>query len=394
MIGILLGWTIATYWIGYRLERKKQTRMLALSLVGMGATIFFFKIWKHGSLMPPGISFYLFQMAAWMIDIYRGTVKSEKNFVTYTGKLLMFPKILSGPLAEPRKLDRQEASWNHPGSKFYRGIQELVLGLTMKVLVADRMAGLWSQAGVIGYESISPAFAWMALLAFALQLYLDFWGYSLMAMGLGRMIGFKLPRNFDDPYCSRSISEFYRRWHITLGAWFRNYIYIPLGGNRKGTARTLLNLAVVWLLTGLWHGIGPGYLIWAGFLLFFILNERLWLGKILQKSKLFSHVYTVLVILLSWIPFAVGDVEQMITYVGRLVGCGGTTLNPLDFWVIGKEYIPMLLGGALLATGYPGKIWRKIRKSRISDGIILILFWLVLYGIATMEQSSFFYFQY
>lgn len=394
MIGILLGWTIATYWIGYRLERKKQTRMLALSLVGMGATLFFFKIWKHGSLMPPGISFYLFQMAAWMIDIYRGTVKSEKNFVTYTGKLLMFPKILSGPLAEPRKLDRQEASWNHPGSKFYRGIQELVLGLTMKVLVADRMAGLWSQAGVIGYESISPAFAWMALLAFALQLYLDFWGYSLMAMGLGRMIGFKLPRNFDDPYCSRSISEFYRRWHITLGAWFRNYIYIPLGGNRKGTARTLLNLAVVWLLTGLWHGIGPGYLIWAGFLLFFILNERLWLGKILQKSKLFSHVYTVLVILLSWIPFAVGDVEQMITYVGRLVGCGGTTLNPLDFWVIGKEYIPMLLGGALLATGYPGKIWRKIRKSRISDGIILILFWLVLYGIATMEQSSFFYFQY
>ena len=344
--------------------------------------------------MPLGISFYLFQMAAYLADVYRCKIQPENNLIVYSGKLLMFPKLLSGPLADPKELSGQEADWDHPTEKLHRGLQELVLGLCMKVLIADRLAGLWSQVGVIGYESISAPFAWMALLSFCLRLYLDFWGYSLMAMGLGRIIGFDLPKNFDDPYTSKSVSEFYRRWHVTLGAWFRNYIYIPLGGNRKGTLRTLLNLAAVWLLTGLWHGVGPGYLIWAGILLFFIVNERLWLGKLLEKAGFLAHIYTVFAILFSWIPFAIGDTMQMVIFAGRLFGQLGTTLNPLDFWIWGKEYMALLGIGVLLATGLPGKLWEKIREKKIADVLVFLLFWVVVYGIATMEQSSFFYFQY
>ena len=394
MAGLLAGLTLWTYGVGRWMAKPGRGWLLPVSLIPMTGLLVFFKLYEGGSRLPLGISFYLFQMAAYLADVYRCKIQPENNLIVYSGKLLMFPKLLSGPLADPKELSGQEADWDHPTEKLHRGLQELLLGLCMKVLVADRLAGLWSQVGVIGYESISAPFAWMALLSFCLRLYLDFWGYSLMAMGLGRIIGFDLPKNFDDPYTSKSVSEFYRRWHVTLGAWFRNYIYIPLGGNRKGTLRTLLNLAAVWLLTGLWHGVGPGYLIWAGILLFFIVNERLWLGKLLEKAGFLAHIYTVFAILFSWIPFAIGDTMQMVTFAGRLFGQLGTTLNPLDFWIWGKEYMALLGIGVLLATGLPGKLWEKIREKKIADVLVFLLFWVVVYGIATMEQSSFFYFQY
>ena len=227
-----------------------------------------------------------------------------------------------------------------------------------------------------------------------MQLYLDFYGYSLMAIGIGKMLGYELPANFRDPYASRSVSEFYRRWHITLGAWFREYVYIPLGGNRRGMARTVLHIAIVWLLTGLWHGIGGNYLLWAGFICFWIIQERLWLGKILEKSRIFSHVYLVVVILLSWIPFAVGRWDQMVIFTGRLFGLCGSAMNPVDYvdWL--RMYWGLLAASALAMTPVPGRIWKKIRDSVFADVVILVLFWLVVYYIATAAQDPFMYFRY
>ena len=246
----------------------------------------------------------------------------------------------------------------------------------------------------MGYESISVPFAWLCLVGYAMQLYFDFYGYSLMAIGIGRMLGYELPENFLHPYISKTVSEFYRRWHATLGAWFREYLYIPLGGNRKGTVRTIVNLAVVWLFTGLWHGVGGNYLLWAGFLFLLIVNERLWLGKILKKLPLIGHVYVVFVILLSWVPFAVGDFSQMVVFLGRLFGLGGQVLNPADYILWGRDYAPILLSGVILATPLPAKLCARLKNTLLGDILILVLFWVVVYFISTAAQDPFLYFAY
>jgi alginate O-acetyltransferase complex protein AlgI len=306
----------------------------------------------------------------------------------------MFPKLLSGPLMQPASLQRQVNKPSISIHNVHSGLQELILGLGLKVLLANRIGSLWAQAGVIGYESISTPFAWMSLVAFAMELYFDFWGYSLMAMGIGQMLGFRLPENFRDPYASKSVGEFWRRWHASLGAWFRVNIYFPLGGNRKGNVRTIFNLFVVWLFTGIWHGIGGNYLVWAMFLLLLIINERLWLGKLLKKSHVICHVYTVFAILVSWLPFAVGDWNQMLMFAGRLFGFAGETLNPNDFMIWGKEYLWLLVGGVICATPLPRAIWNKIKDHTLTDIILFALFWIVVYFIVTSAQDPFMYFQY
>ena len=215
-----------------------------------------------------------------------------------------------------------------------------------------------------------------------------------MACGMGAMLGFRFPENFNDPYCARSVSEFYRRWHMSLGAWFREYLYFPLGGSRKGSGRTVLNLLAVWLVTGLWHGTGSNYLVWALVLVLFIIQEKLWLGKILNKNRIFSHVYTVAVILLSWIPFAVPSFDQMITCFGRLFGLCGQALNSGDVLSWGIEYLPYLAAGIIFASPLPGKVWTRFRGSMLSDCVLFALFWISVYMIASGVQSTFLYFQF
>jgi len=392
-LALLLALTLLTYFIG-RLMKKGRGWLLGLCLVDLAGILIFFKVYQGGKLLPPGISFYIFQMAAYLIAAYRGDIQPDRNLINYSAKTMMFPKLLSGPLVNPRALGQMTLENRYDTKRIHTGLQELILGLAMKVLLADRLAGVWSQAMVIGYESLSVAYVWLALLAYVMRLYFDFFGYSMMAVGLGRMIGLDLPRNFDNPYAARSVSEFYRRWHITLGAWFREFVYIPMGGNRHGTLRTILNLSVVWLLTGLWHGVGGNYLIWAGILLFFILNERLWLGKCLKKWRIFSHVYTVFVILLSWVPFAVGRFDQMVLFFGRLFGQMGEVLNHSDYLRILDTYWPFLAAGLVLATPFPEKLWKKIRNHPPADILIIALFWGAVYCIATAEQSPFLYFSF
>ena len=389
---LLAGVTLASYFASRFLGRHRKPWLLAFGLALPAVLLIFFKLYDGGKHLPAGMSFFLFQIAAILIDVYRGKVKAEQNFVRFSNQVVMFPKLLSGPIADPVALYEQERNWNNTWDRFAVGMQNLILGLSLKVLLAGRIGGIWSQANLIGFTSISTPYAWCALIGWTMELYFDFYGYSLMAIGLGQMLGYDLPANFLTPYASGSVSEFYRRWHVTLGAWFRNYLYIPLGGNRKGILRTILNLAVVWLFTGLWHGVGGNYLLWALFLFLLIVNERLWLNRVLEKIGPFRHVYVIFVILLSWIPFAVGDFGRMLELIRKLFG-GDGTINPMDYREL-SNYIPMLLAGILLATPLPSRLWNKIRRTPWSFAILLVLFWVVVYYISTAAQDPFLYFKY
>lgn len=394
IMGLLLASTVFTFAVAQLLGKPHRGWVLALALTAMATMLMFFKLYDGGKLLPAGLSFYLFQLAAYLISVQRKDIQADKSLVTFGAQTFMFPKLLSGPLMEPGSLQQQINKPSISLQNVHDGLQQLILGLGLKVLMANRIGSLWAQAGVIGYESISTPFAWMSLVAFSMQLYFDFWGYSLMAMGIGQMLGFRLPENFRDPYASKSVGEFWRRWHASLGAWFRVNIYFPMGGSRKGNLRTIFNLLVVWLFTGIWHGIGGNYLVWAMFLVLLIINERLWLGKLLKKSHVICHVYTVFAILISWLPFAVGDWNQMLMYAGRLFCFAGETLNPNDFIIWGKEYLWLLIGGVICATPLPRAIWNKVKDYALTDAVLFVLFWIVVYFIVTSAQDPFMYFQY
>lgn len=393
-IAVLLAITALTYFAGIAISDKRNNWWLfPIAMAVLAGVMVFFKCFRGGKLFPAGMSFYLFQMAAYLISVYQQKQQPEQNVISYATAMLMFPKITSGPICDPILLQNQvDRRPNVTVKTVYKGLQLLILGMALKVLIANRIGSLWNQAAVIGYDTISTPFAWLSLTGYTMKLYFDFWGYSLMAMGIGRMLGFYLPKNFDDPYTARSISEFYRRWHVSLGLWFRNNIYIPMGGNRKGLLMTIVNLLVVWLLTGLWHGVGGNFLLWAGILVFFIILERLFLRPFLERYKILSHIYTVFVILVSWVPFAIGDWGQMWTFMGRLFGIGAVSGNGQEFFHWLKEYAILLIPGLVLMTGIPGKLWKKIEEHWLADVICLVLFWACVYFIATASQDPFMYF--
>ncbi len=392
-VAVLSACTLLCYVAGLTLEKSCKKVLLAVYLSVLALLLAFFKLYGGGRFLSAGMSFYMFQLAAYLIDVYRERLQPERNIIAFGSQITMFPKLLSGPLMAPAKLHGQ-GSKKPDSQNIHDGIQLLILGLGLKVILANRLGGLWSQPAIVGYENISTPAAWMAIIAYTMQLYFDFYGYSLMAIGLGKMLGFDLPKNFDNPYASKTVSEFYRRWHMTLGLWFREYVYIPLGGNRGGTLKTILNLAVVWLFTGIWHGTGGNYLLWAAFLFVLIVCERLWLGKWLRKSRVLCHVYLVFVILLSWVPFAIGDWNQMVIFLGRLFGIGAAPVNARDYLMWGQNYFGMLIAGAILATPVPEKLWKKIRHSVAADVMLVVLFWVVIYFISTAAQDPFLYFDF
>lgn len=391
-MAVLFVITLITYVAGIAISRKPLRWLFPIVIVVLAGVMVFFKCVDGGALFPAGMSFYLFQTAAYLVSIYQQKQTAETNVINYGAQVMMFPKVLNGPLMDPADLQNQTNSRKVTAKDFHRGLQLLILGMAMKVLIANRIGSLWNQGSVIGYENLSTPFAWLSLLGYAMKLYFEFFGYSVMAMGVARMMGFQLPKNFDDPYISRSVSEFYRRWHVSLGLWFRNNIYIPMGGNRKGLLMTIVNLMVVWLFTGLWHGVGGNYLLWAGILCFFIIIERLFLRKFLDKSHVISRVYTIFVIMISWVPFAIGDWNLMLVFLGRLFAVGGSVGATEEFVYWLKDYAQLLIPGVLIMTGIPGKLWYWIEDSWLADVICFALFWLCVYFIATASQDPFTYF--
>jgi alginate O-acetyltransferase complex protein AlgI len=254
--------------------------------------------------LPIGISFYTFQSMSYTIDLYRRHIKVQKNFGSFLCYVTLFPQIVAGPIVRYADIADEIDERTITNDKIADGIALFIKGLAKKVLIANNIGVLWTAVKAMEYTEISALTAWLGVLAFTFQIYFDFSGYSDMAIGLGKMLGFNFPQNFNHPYQSKSISEFWRRWHITLGTWFREYVYIPLGGNRNGLSRTCINLLITWTLTGFWHGASFNFLLWGLYFGVLIVIERLGFGKILEKLPAFiSTVYTFLIVVFGWVIF-------------------------------------------------------------------------------------------
>lgn len=283
--------------------------------------------------LPIGISFYTFQAMSYTIDVYRDDVRVQRNLIDFGMYITMFPQLIAGPIVRYSDVQDQLAERNVTAADFSEGIMRFVVGLGKKVLLANQMGAVWTQIYALGGD-ISALMAWTGAAAYTFQIYFDFSGYSDMAIGLGRMFGFKFPENFRYPYESVSITDFWRRWHITLSTWFKEYLYIPLGGNRRGLARQALNLLIVWTLTGFWHGAGWNFVMWGLYYFAILFIEKLFLLKALDKlPRLFRHAYALLLIVIGWVIFASDDVSVMLPYLGSMFGANGA-LGGMDVYTL------------------------------------------------------------
>lgn len=276
------------------------------------------------NMLPIGISFFTFQSMSYTIDLYLGNVKVQKNPISFAAFVTLFPQIVAGPIVRYDDVAKELDDRSITIDLIYDGIIKFIIGLSKKVLIANSIGALWTSIKATDIANVSVVSSWLGILAFTFQIYFDFSGYSDMAVGLGKMMGFNFPKNFDYPYLSKSISEFWRRWHITLGAWFKSYVYIPLGGNRKGMARTIFNLAVTWFLTGVWHGASWNFILWGTLYGVVIILEKLFLGKLLDKiPDIFGHIYTMLLVILGWVLFDTADLPTAGAYIAKMFGVGG-----------------------------------------------------------------------
>ena len=278
--------------------------------------------------LPIGISFFTFQSMSYTIDLYRRNIKVQKSFINFSSYVSLFPQIVAGPIVRYEDVQKEIETRKINVDKGAEGIALFVKGLSKKVLLANNIGLIWTNIKVMEYSEISAATAWIGILAFTFQIYFDFSGYSDMAVGLGKILGFNFPGNFDHPYMSKSISEFWRRWHITLGSWFRSYVYIPLGGNRKGLAKTIRNLLIVWALTGLWHGASWNFVIWGLYFGVIIIIERIGFGKLLEKLPSAVRVmYTFLLVVFGWVLFDTADLPSCLSYFKAMFGANGIFMD-------------------------------------------------------------------
>lgn len=305
--------------------------------------------------LPIGISFYTFQAMSYTIDVYRNDVRVQKNLIDFGMYITMFPQLIAGPIVRYADVQDQLAERSVTTADFSEGIMRFVVGLGKKVLLANQMGAVWSEIYALGGD-VSALMAWTGAIAYTFQIYFDFSGYSDMAIGLGRMFGFKFPENFRYPYQSVSITDFWRRWHITLSTWFKEYLYIPLGGNRYGLARQALNLLIVWSLTGFWHGAGWNFVMWGLYYFVILFIEKLFLLKALDKlPKLFRHVYALLLIVIGWVIFASDDVSVLLPYLGSMFGANGA-IGSMDVYTLLTK-AALLVICCIASTELPKKLF-------------------------------------
>lgn len=410
---LLLGMSAVNYLFGRGLERSdadeadpKKKGWLTAAVACNVLLLLYFKIsnaFDKNFLLPLGISFYTFKSISYLADVYRMDVRAEQSFVRFSAYLCMFPQVVQGPVMRYRDALKGLEGEKSAGSfkqrfcscaaRLESGMKKLVIGLSAKVLIADRLGILWNDIQTIGFESISTPLAWLGAAGYSLQLYFDFAGYSMIAAGIGEMIGFPIIENFRFPYAARSISEFYRRWHITLGAWFRDYVYIPLGGNKKGAFRTCANLLAVWLLTGFWHGNSPNFLLWGLILGAFVVIEKYVLKGFLKKHPLASHMYVLFVIPLTWMVFAIPDFGEMGIYFLRLFPVAGsqTLVNSGDFLKELRIFAPSFAAAAVFCVPAVGRWYEKHQRHVLVIAGLFILFWITVYQIANAANNPFMY---
>ena len=354
--------------------------------------------------LPIGISFYTFQVLSYVIDVYLGKVRLQRNPVSFALYVTMFPQLIAGPIVRYSDIESQLEQRNVSAAKFGEGAQRFIQGLGKKVLIANSMGALWDITQAMDMTGISVFSAWLGIIAYTFQIYFDFSGYSDMAIGLGKMFGFEFMENFDHPYVSRSVTEFWRRWHISLGTWFREYVYIPLGGNRCSRIRQIRNIMAVWMLTGLWHGASWNFVVWGIYYGCLLLIEKMFLKKLIDNAPaIISHVYCMLAVIIGWVLFASRDIESAAAYLGVMSGASGNVLVDNAFIYYLKSNAVMLVISLLFSTGIfreifePEEISDKIR-TRVSHSAAVILHAFILFMstayLVTETYNPFLYFRF
>ncbi len=337
--------------------------------------------------LPIGISFYTFQTMSYTIDCYRGKVKPQRDFLDFAVFVSMFPQLIAGPIVKYSQVEQQLHERKPDIIQISYGCKRFVIGLAKKVLLANNLGLLWNQVSGRDFGELSVLMAWLGIIAFTFQIYFDFSGYSDMAIGLGACLGFVFPENFDYPYIATSVTDFWRRWHMTLSGWFKEYVYIPLGGNKRGIGRQIRNILIVWMLTGIWHGAGWNFLVWGLWFAFWLIMEKLWLKKLLAHLPMKGgHIYTLLIVIVGWVFFEINSLKEAVRYLGAMFGMSGGGLYDSEALFLGLEYA-ILFAIAIIActpmgrsvatrmsqsvTGYGLAIYRVLEK--VLPALLLLL---------------------
>ena len=342
--------------------------------------------------LPIGISFYVFQSMSYVIDVYRNDAPVQKNPLTFGTYVTLFPQLIAGPIVRYKDVAEQMETRRENVHDFASGVQLFVLGLGKKVLLANPMGNLWNLLQTEG----GTLTAWVGILAYSLQIYFDFSGYSDMARGLGRMFGFEFLENFNYPYISASITEFWRRWHISLSTWFREYVYIPLGGNRKGLPRQILNLLIVWGLTGFWHGASWNFILWGLYYAVLLILEKLFLLKLLKKAPgIFGHLYTIFAVLLGWVLFYFENLSSLFGFFGRLFTASPASVHGMNLVL---AFTPMILISMFAATPAAKVLlsnsWEKAVVRYGAVAVVMVMPLLCVAALASQSYNPFIYFRF
>jgi len=399
VLSILLGYVLGLLIGKYRETKPTLSKIfLALSVISSLLLLGFFKyadffisninavtglsIPLLKIALPIGISFYTFQILSYTIDVYRGTAAAQKNPIKLGTYISMFPQLIAGPIVRYTDVEAYLSERTHSVDNIALGIRRFLLGLSKKALIANALGELVAAFGASGDPSI--LFYWLYAIAFSLQIYFDFSGYSDMAIGLGKIFGFHFMENFNYPFISRSITEFWRRWHISLGVWFRDYVYIPLGGNRVARPRWFFNIFVVWMLTGFWHGSAWNFIIWGLFFAVLLVVEKLWLLRHLENRpslKVLRHVYVLFFVAISFVIFNAANMGEALRYIGNMFGLGDVPFVSSEWLYYLRSYAGILLIAIVGATPLPGKLIAVLRRKKHAECALNVLEPIVLVAL-------------
>lgn len=407
------------YNLGIDIENNssKPKKVKALMLFGVVFNLFMLGFFKYSGFvtenlasilgkeisynplpLPVGISFYTFQILSYVIDVYKGEVKAQHSFVAFGAYISMFPQLIAGPIVQYKDIDRQLFDRAVTVEKFYDGIIYFIKGLGKKVLFANTIGALYTEIVAGDLSSLSVVSSWLAVIAYTLQIYFDFSGYSDMAVGLGKMMGFEFVQNFNFPYKATSIKDFWSRWHISLSTWFRDYVYIPLGGNRKGTARTIINTLIVWSLTGLWHGAAWNFIAWGAFYGVLLILEKFVLKDVLNKlPKALRYIGTIIVVMLGWVLFSAESLSDAITLVGSMIGLGGSFIDAESKYLLSQNAF-LIVVMSLSAVGVFQRLSESVKSTKweraVKSVVYLGIFALCIAYLISESYNPFLYFRF
>ena len=401
-----------------KFQKKNQHKyakiVLIVSVVGNLAILGFFKysdflISNINSLfnsnisllaiaLPIGVSFYTFQTMSYTIDVYKQNVKAQKNFISFATYVTLFPQLIAGPIVKYRDVSESLENRKENITDFSEGIKRFIIGLFKKVMIANNAGFIWESIHSLPYSEISLSLAWIGAICYSLQIYYDFSGYSDMAIGLGKMFGFHFLENFNYPYIAKSITDFWRRWHISLSSWFKEYVYIPLGGSRKTIARTVINLLIVWFLTGLWHGASWNFVVWGLYFGVLLIIEKFVLKKVLDKMPSFiGHLYTLFFVIISWVIFACPTLEDGLNYISIMFNFNNEIISTESIYLISTHFVLFIIA-IIGCTPIFKKIKEKLKNNKIfmiiEIIICLVLFFISLSFLVGSTYNPFLYFRF